>query len=477
MKVLHILRKVDPSEIKRIIENGDAVDYDHIFIDGYLDLSNLNLPHRKISRNTEELQTLGVSENKKVIKSQIKITNSRIKWMKCKDVIFISSIDFTGTEFQQPTDFSGTIFCCPTFFMNSIFFQSWFQGTVFCKEATFIGAEFKTHADFRNVVSCQSMDFSNTRFGSEPKRYSHGVNFSKAKFLGKAKFNSVTFDGQEDFKEICFKNDVEFFDAIFLTEAYFDNSEFGKYTGFLGARFCKAANFIGAVFLYNVTFMEAHFERRADFSNAAFHGIVSFMDAKFNGESLSFKDAAFSMAKYQEDACVKAKKVLDDHGKREEADYHFYREMEAKRRQRGSSYEYFDYDILLSHRITAEEIRPRELRDLWKYIRYNLIEYFILQVIFGYGVHPFRLWGWWFFFVFLFAAIYWLGNGVKDATTEQQLSGMLEYIWFSITVAVTPGFAGGEPIGLFRIMTGLEAIFGTFMWAAFITTFAKKYMR
>ncbi len=64
------------------------------------------------------------------------------------------------------------------------------------------------------------------------------------------------------------------------------------------------------------------------------------------------------------------------------------------------------------------------------------------------------------------------GKGVNGANQP------LDYIWFSITVAVTPGFAGFQPAsGLFQVVAGLEAIFGTFMWAAFIATFAWKYMR
>ncbi len=66
MKIVHILRKVDPNKIRSAIENGDAVNYDHILIDGYLDLSNLNLPQRNASRTYEELQDLGISKNKKL---------------------------------------------------------------------------------------------------------------------------------------------------------------------------------------------------------------------------------------------------------------------------------------------------------------------------------------------------------------------------------------------------------------------------
>ena len=152
--------------------------------------------------------------------------------------------------------------------------------------------------------------------------------------------------------------------------------------------------------------------------------------------------------------------------------------MEAKRKQKLSGYEDFDYEALLF----CEELRNETNLEYkkWGFINHisNLLEYIFLQKIFGYGVHPFWLWGWWFFLVGIFAAVYWLGKGVNNAITAQPLANPLEYIWFSITVAVTPGFAGNKPATrVYQVIAGLEAIFGTFMWAAFITTFARKYMR
>jgi len=254
----------------------------------------------------------------------------------------------------------------------------------------------------------------------------------------------------------------------------FLNSNFEKYAGFLGALFRIKANFQKAIFLSNATFMDAKFLKGADFSNVIFHGIASFMDTQFEGETLSFKDTAFSRAKDQEVACLKAKRLLDDNGKREEAGYHFYREMEAKRRQKESDYRYFDYEALLV--CNESELEPRELKDFLNYLKYNILDYLFIQVIFGYGVHPYRLCGFWGVMVCFFALLYWIGGGIK-IDSDQHLN-ILDYLWFSITVAVTPGFAGYAPkSGLFQVVAGLQAIFGTFMWAAFITTFAKKYMR
>lgn len=137
------LREVDQREILQKIESGETVELDQIRV-RYLDLRNLNLESKKISVNAEDMQTLGVSETKKIIGSKIKITNSEIYWISCKDLIFKNSIDFEGTKFDQNADFSGTIFCCETSFENSVFFDSRFQGAIFCKKAIFRCAEFKT---------------------------------------------------------------------------------------------------------------------------------------------------------------------------------------------------------------------------------------------------------------------------------------------------------------------------------------------
>ena len=335
MRIFDAMQQVNPKEILDKIEKGDLVEYNQIIVNGYLDLSNLNLQQKTIPITNEDQRTLGISENKKVIKSIIKITNSIIKSIKCNDIIFISSIELSGTIFQEPADFSGTVFCCPTSFMQSVFFQACFQGAKFCEEAIFKCVEFKTHADFHRIVACKNFDFINARFGIEPNRFSRGVTFNGAKFFGESKFDNSIINVYADFGEARFKNAVHFNGTIFLNEASFDKAKFYKYTPFLGAKFYKAANFVGSIFVYNVTFMDALFERKVDFSNATFQGIVSFMDTRFLGESFNFRDSSFKFPKDEEAACAKAKKIFNDQGKKEEADYHFFREMDARRRQKG----------------------------------------------------------------------------------------------------------------------------------------------
>lgn len=251
------------------------------------------------------------------------------------------------------------------------------------------------------------------------------IKITNSQIEGKIIFADTLFKRQINFKSTLFRGDATFREAIFRWRAIFRDTRFSMDVDFCGATFSGGANF-----------REVTFSKNVDFWSAKFEGVyVTFKDAKFrkNGD-------------VQEYVCRKAKKTLENIGDKDGSDDNFYLEMDGKRRQ-----------------------KPR-------YIRYP--EFIFIQTIFGYGVHPFRLWACWFGFVFLFASVYLLGHGI-DATASQ-LSGNatpVDYIWFSIATAVTTGYAGYKIASDFKLLAGLEAIFGTFMWAAFVATFTRKYMR
>ena len=112
-----------------------------------------------------------------------------------------------------------------------------------------------------------------------------------------------------------------------------------------------------------------------------------------------------------------------------------------------------------------------DTRSFWRFFVHDVLEFIFIQKIFGYGVYPFHLFGWWLIFVVTFAIIF----SVKGALEEPVQ--WYDYFWFSIATAATPGYASYKPLGLSKFIAGIEAILGTFMWAAFITTFAKKFSR
>jgi len=108
---------------------------------------------------------------------------------------------------------------------------------------------------------------------------------------------------------------------------------------------------------------------------------------------------------------------------------------------------------------------------IWRFGWYDIFEYVLIQCIFGYGVHPLRLFGFWILMAGAFASFYWYFDAVEGARTS------IDYIWFSIATSATPGYALYNPVGNYKIVTGIQAIIGTFMWAAFIATFARKWQR
>jgi hypothetical protein len=100
------------------------------------------------------------------------------------------------------------------------------------------------------------------------------------------------------------------------------------------------------------------------------------------------------------------------------------------RRRKLISCEDFDYEILLFCKEARDGYKGSEKWCFHKYFL-NLLEYIFIQYIFGYGVHPFRLWFCWLGFVGLFAILYGLGHGID--TIASQLNGaaqLKDYIWF-----------------------------------------------
>jgi hypothetical protein len=183
-------------------------------------------------------------------------------------------------------------------------------------------------------------------------------------------------------------------------------------------------------------------------NGATFSGDAEFGGAKFEGDVLTFRDATFLLAKSQEEACRRAKNVLAKAGNREEEEYHFYREMEGKRKQ-----------------------KP------W-YIRYP--EFLILQMRFGYGVHPWWFMYWWLLIISIFSNIYLIGNGIDG------IEHWFDYIKISFAIGIAPGYiaaiinpasAGYKLIPLYQAVAIIETVVCTFLWAGFIATFAKKYMK
>lgn len=383
-------RVVQASEIMAKIKEGEPIKYDNVVIRGYLDISELNL----LKNN-----------NKFIVSSLIMIRNSYfIGTVRFDNTIFKNSVDFFGTEFHGDHEFFGC--------------------------ASFTGSQFHRFASFNFV------------------KFEDTVSFDGSEFSGTADFMMSEFKGPASFSESQFNADVTFMGSRFHNpDADFSASLFSKRAFFAGCKF-NGVDFRKTTFVEDVDFGDSKFSRGSTFGGAKFRGKADLDEAKFIGDVLTLRDAKFNDPKSQEDACRRAKNVLEKNGNREEAGYHFYREMEARRKQKPG------------------------------YIRYP--EFLFIQMIFGYGVHPEWLMYWWILIIAIFAFIYAFGDALYGAT------GPFDYIKVSFAIAIAPGYIAaiinpgstGYSLALgYQALAMAETIVGTFLWAGFIATFAKKYMR
>jgi len=378
--------------------------------DGVIIEGDLDVSGLELPTETEYEKLNGWPENRKLVNSIITITNSEIKGNVNFSESHLKNIaNFTRTEFTgEYANFGGT-----KFRVIADFCEAKLDGKV-----NFWGAEFGSDAYFVRVELCGDADFWGVVFG-------RNVNFRQARFGGNANFREAIFVGEAGFEE-----------AEFNENAFFVGAEFtGRYAGFWRTRFLGG----DAVFDYD------QFQ----------HG-------------LSFKDATFSKPTSKEVACRIAKRKMEQQGDKQRADYYFYREMEAIRLKKGIR---GIERISWPWKMQVSEWLKLFGSKIWRFGWYDIFEYVLIQCIFGYGVHPLRLFGFWILMAGAFASFYWYFDAVEGARTS------IDYIWFSIATSATPGYALYNPVGNYKIVTGIQAIIGTFMWAAFIATFARKWQR
>ena len=283
--------------------------------------------------------------------------------------------------------------------------------------------------------------------------------FNNVFFEGYANFNSCYFEKEADFTEVKFKGDAIFSAAQmlgkasfllskFYMNAYFIETNFGNSLDFNGSKFKKHAIFNGSHFNGKSSFWDSQFYRYALFEKSVFNSDFLLDGARFKEEILDLKGARFEDSKSREVSCRLAKKFSENNGDRENADYYFFQEMDA-RRQRKPCY-------------------------------IQVFEIIFVRLIFGYGIHPFRLIFCWLLFVIAFGIHYWTESGIDNTM------GLPDCIKFSFATAfapgyianvISPGYMDYQPVLKYQAIAMIEAIFGTFMWAGFITTFARKYMR
>lgn len=436
------LREVSASEILDKIKKGEPIEYDRIIIKGDLDIRILN-PEKSIKKFlvkapiNKRFLFSSLINTKYLVSSSIKITNSQID----------GDVYFSNTIFREPLNFEKTKFIEDVRFAHALFLDCVsFNSAKFYKFAGFYRALFNGEAMFAVGTFLQSANFRDARFGKPS-------NFVGTNFFGSVVFSNACFSGKTDFTQSHFWENTEFWDSVFGKEAYFQFIVCEKKANFRHAVFRGIVSFFKSQFKDYSIFSETKFKRKADFESSNFCGKTLFTDTQFDNESdffgsdftgeyISFGGAKFNDNRYRQiDLFMMAKKSMEEIGDSDEADRNFYGEMDAKRRT--------------------------------KLIPLRYLELIFHQWIFGYGVHPYRLFFIWLAMVIAFGLIHFVGKMLDGSI------GPTECVYFSLISAATPSSGNYHLMDelICQCAAGLGAIISTFMWAAFIATFARKFSR
>lgn len=269
---------------------------------------------------------------------------------------------------------------------------------------------------FSNCIFQQLVDFSGTEFGIFP----HSTSANDAFFLN-----------------CIFAKDVSFEGAKFSRFAMFANAQFkGENTNFSEVSFKGVASFFRAIFNGHVFFQKAEFYQGAIFSYAKFRKTIFILNSKFH-EKFSVEHTKFDFPEMQERIYRRARRHEEEIGNYEKADYYLYNELDGKRKQKGPLNRY--------------------------------LEFLPMKVVFGYGVHPLRLIISWFLIILISALIYWKMGWIKEPVT---LSDCIYFSTKNIAILNSGGYTLTSETAQWFVLG--EALLGTFLWAAFITTFIRK---
>jgi uncharacterized protein YjbI with pentapeptide repeats len=376
-----------------------------------------------------------------------------------------------------------------------------FEGAVIRGYAWFSDANIGGHANFDGAKISLEVSFGKAKIGTKEAKAFGWASFCEAEIGDIAWFKGAEITGNASFEGAKIEEDAMFEGAKIGGGAGFEGAEIGRDVLFDKAEIVGSAWFEGAKIGRDTSFEGAKISRDAWFEGAKIGRDVWFDLLEIKG-TLSFKDAKFEKNEAQEESCRKAKRTWENVGNRIEVDYYFYREMEAKRKQKYLIFslkelilklmvklgleklidkykEFFERILKLIHKLGLEkrieehkEIFEKERRIYWGFLELPV------QYIFGYGVYPWKVIATWLLTVIALAFVYWKGNGVLVGNELEVAKSFWECLYFSVVTAATPGYGGYHPKpGFYQGLASFEAVFGTFMWAAFIATFARKYMR
>ncbi len=358
-----------------------------------------------------------------------------------------------------------------------------FRGFVFPEipedcEFTFLQIEFKGDVIFDDVVFEFAPNFEMAEFdfvSFNDVIFKKGVYFTSVEFNGGAWFIGTKFNDHSLFNLITFSKPI-FMRFVEFDTFYFSHIKFkhpiafenltGNSIGFFNCGFEDIVVFvIDAV-------------KKIELVDVKFKSFTSFLPGNGDGaEKIDFFNVNFNKVFFEPiiekikdpfskaEACRIQKISYEKEGRKDMAEVMYLKEKRYLRKAKIQS--------LKSPK--KSERKDGLLKNGLK--RLGILSSVAIETLLAdftceYGTNWKRPVYLWLFFVLLaFPILYWVLGGVVGATSP------LDNWYFSVVTATTLGYGDMHPVGYAKILSSIEAVFGMFMWAIFLTVFARKYMK
>jgi hypothetical protein len=409
--------KIPPQEVQAYkildqIQDGKDIEYDHVIVNGNLDLSQLHL-----QRN---------------ITSSIRINESTFEgFVYFKDITFDKAIDFSSSNFSNLTDFGGDTFKD----------DAYFDGVTFRREANFGDAKFNRDANFKDTIFTEKANFRKTTFGET------------------VSFWNATFNGYTNFGEATFSTDAEFSKDTFRDYAYFGGATFSGNANFEGeTKFIEMANFGETVFKEMANFGEATFSKNADFWKAIFTEEANFRKATFNGdaffdESIFKNDLDLTYTKYGKFYIQWSRinnLVYDSTA---------YQLLIENYKKLG----FYDDADKCYYQFRVEQFLDRIDKNPVNDLSMSLFD-LGAWIFYGFGKKPLYSVLWSIFFVVLFAFLWMNVGGSKDSESAIRIKTIIWILLFIAFFGATCLMDVVEPKILLTLLLGLSTIYIIVLW-------------
>jgi len=269
------------------------------------------------------------------------------------------------------------------------------------------------------------------------------------------------FQGKAIFEQAVFSGEAQFSDASFLELADFRSVRFCKEAFFRGTQFTGAANFAGSRFQEDLSLANAKIQVMRLF-DVVFSGQIDLHNADFARLEVRWPTLCHHLA-YDGAAYLSLAKNFRNLEWFEDADdcYYHYRRMSQSEK------------TLVYREKMSIKINWSKLLDG------------IAWISCGYGVRPRYTVFLSCFLIFLFALIFWLGDGIvveaidvgNPCIAPQESLNFLDNLYFSTMVFTAKTQVKWYPVDIFRYFATVESILGWLLLALFLVTLGRTMIR